>query len=159
MIVVQALAKQFVQGRGRQRRVVDAVQGVSFEAADGCITGLLGPNGAGKTTTISGKYGISGVMMLVEESPTRYAAWVNSGEIPSCISMGTKMGAMINHFAEAEPTNRLTKAVRPMIPTTVSWAGKAIAPSQPAPDMASNRPILELLKAAMNWAAKNAMTM
>ena len=52
MIVVQALAKQFVQGRGRQRRVVDAVQGVSFEAADGCITGLLGPNGAGKTTTL-----------------------------------------------------------------------------------------------------------
>ena len=52
MIVGQALAKQFVQGRGRQRRVVDAVQGVSFEAADGCITGLLGPNGAGKTTTL-----------------------------------------------------------------------------------------------------------
>lgn len=52
MIVVQALAKQFVQGRGRQRRVVDAVQGVSFQAADACITGLLGPNGAGKTTTL-----------------------------------------------------------------------------------------------------------
>jgi sodium transport system ATP-binding protein len=52
MIAVQALAKQFVQGRGRQRRVVDAVQAVSFQAADGCITGLLGPNGAGKTTTL-----------------------------------------------------------------------------------------------------------
>jgi sodium transport system ATP-binding protein len=32
--------------------VVDAVQGVTFQAADGCITGLLGPNGAGKTTTL-----------------------------------------------------------------------------------------------------------
>jgi sodium transport system ATP-binding protein len=52
VIEVQALAKQFVQGRGRQRRVVEAVQGVSFQAADGCITGLLGPNGAGKTTTL-----------------------------------------------------------------------------------------------------------
>lgn len=31
---------------------VHAVQGVSFSAADGKITGLLGPNGAGKTTTL-----------------------------------------------------------------------------------------------------------
>ena len=31
---------------------VRAVQGVSFTAADGQITGLLGPNGAGKTTTL-----------------------------------------------------------------------------------------------------------
>lgn len=31
---------------------VKALQGVSFSAADGQITGLLGPNGAGKTTTL-----------------------------------------------------------------------------------------------------------
>ena len=31
---------------------VKAVQGVSFEAPDGKITGLLGPNGAGKSTTL-----------------------------------------------------------------------------------------------------------
>ena len=52
MIEVQGLAKRFVQGRGRARREVVAVQSVSFTAADGCITGLLGPNGAGKTTTL-----------------------------------------------------------------------------------------------------------
>jgi sodium transport system ATP-binding protein len=52
MIVVEQLSKQFNQGRGKQARLVKAVQGVSFTAADGCITGLLGPNGAGKTTTL-----------------------------------------------------------------------------------------------------------
>ena len=31
---------------------VVAVDGVRFDAADGCVTGLLGPNGAGKTTAL-----------------------------------------------------------------------------------------------------------
>jgi sodium transport system ATP-binding protein len=48
MIEVQALRKSF-QARGRSIRAVD---GVSFDARDGEITGLLGPNGAGKTTTL-----------------------------------------------------------------------------------------------------------
>jgi sodium transport system ATP-binding protein len=52
MIEVQQVAKRFMQGRGKKMRTVQAVDGVSFVAADGCITGLLGPNGAGKTTTL-----------------------------------------------------------------------------------------------------------
>lgn len=44
MIVIEALAKNY--------GTVAAVRGVSFHAADGCVTGLLGPNGAGKTTTL-----------------------------------------------------------------------------------------------------------
>ncbi len=52
MIDVQQLAKHFTQGSGRNKRSVQAVDGVSFTAADGRITGLLGPNGAGKTTTL-----------------------------------------------------------------------------------------------------------
>jgi sodium transport system ATP-binding protein len=52
MIEVRQLAKRFMSGRGKQARVVQAVGGVSFVAADGRITGLLGPNGAGKTTTL-----------------------------------------------------------------------------------------------------------
>ena len=52
MIEVRQLSKSFTQGRGAKRRTVQAVNGVNFTAADGCITGLLGPNGAGKTTTL-----------------------------------------------------------------------------------------------------------
>ena len=52
MIEVQQLSKRFTQGRGKKARTVQAVDGVSFTAADGRITGLLGPNGAGKTTTL-----------------------------------------------------------------------------------------------------------
>jgi sodium transport system ATP-binding protein len=47
VIVVDGLAKAF-----GKRREVRAVDGVSFTAPDGQITGLLGPNGAGKTTLL-----------------------------------------------------------------------------------------------------------
>ena len=47
MIVVDGLIKAF--GRRREIRAVD---GATFVAGDGAITGLLGPNGAGKTTVL-----------------------------------------------------------------------------------------------------------
>lgn len=52
MIEVQDLSKRFRSGRGRQAREVQAVDGVSWTARNGAITGVLGPNGAGKTTTL-----------------------------------------------------------------------------------------------------------
>jgi len=71
MIEVQSLSKRFSAGRGKQVRIVQAVDGVSFTAASGCITGLLGPNGAGKTTTLrmvaglvtpdAGRIGVDGI--------------------------------------------------------------------------------------------------
>ena len=44
MIDISNLQKRF--------GAVQAVKDVSFQAADGTVTGLLGPNGAGKTTTL-----------------------------------------------------------------------------------------------------------
>ena len=61
MIDVEGLRKSFAapgeSGGSRRRRAasparVHAVCDVSFNAADGRVTGLLGPNGAGKTTTL-----------------------------------------------------------------------------------------------------------
>jgi sodium transport system ATP-binding protein len=48
MIEAVGLKKRFKTKQG----LVQAVDGVSFTANDGEITGLLGPNGAGKTTTL-----------------------------------------------------------------------------------------------------------
>ena len=48
MIIANDLHKAFKTKTG----TVNAVDGVSFQAGDGQITGLLGPNGAGKTTTL-----------------------------------------------------------------------------------------------------------
>ena len=50
MIHVENLRKRF--------GTTIAVDGVSFSAADGAVTGLLGPNGAGKTTSLRIIYGL-----------------------------------------------------------------------------------------------------
>jgi sodium transport system ATP-binding protein len=50
MIRVEELQKRF--------GAVAAVDGVSFTALDGAVTGLLGPNGAGKTTSLRMIYGL-----------------------------------------------------------------------------------------------------
>jgi sodium transport system ATP-binding protein len=50
MIRVQDLHKSFGE--------VQAVNGVSFTAENGAVTGLLGPNGAGKTTTLRMLYAL-----------------------------------------------------------------------------------------------------
>jgi sodium transport system ATP-binding protein len=73
MISVQDLKKHFGE--------VKAVDGVSFTAHDGEITGLLGPNGAGKTTTLrmlytlmrpdTGEVRVDGVDAAVDQQTVR----------------------------------------------------------------------------------------
>ena len=78
MIEVESLAKRFGS--------VEAVRDVSFNAADGRITGLLGPNGAGKSTTLrmlytvlrpdTGRARIDGLDVLAEPLAARRAIGV-----------------------------------------------------------------------------------
>ena len=50
MIEIHDLRKRFGK--------VVAVDGVTFSAADGRVTGFVGPNGAGKTTTLRALLGL-----------------------------------------------------------------------------------------------------
>ena len=54
MIEVNNLHKSFVD----KKNTVKALDGMSFKANDGEITGILGPNGAGKTTCLRTLYGL-----------------------------------------------------------------------------------------------------
>ena len=73
MISVNGLRKYFGE--------VKAVDGVSFDAQDGRITGLLGPNGAGKSTTLrvlytvlkpdSGSATIDGIDVVTQDLEAR----------------------------------------------------------------------------------------
>jgi len=47
-----------LQGVKKRFGKVEALRGVSFDVADGQVTGLLGPNGAGKTTALRVVYGV-----------------------------------------------------------------------------------------------------
>ena len=66
MIAVNHVHKRFGEVR--------AVDGVTFTAADGAVTGLLGPNGAGKTTTLRMLYTLmrpdEGRIMIDDVDPT-----------------------------------------------------------------------------------------
>ena len=57
-IEVADLRRTFVTGRGRAKRVVDAVDGISFTLEPGERIAYIGPNGAGKSTSIKMLTGI-----------------------------------------------------------------------------------------------------
>ena len=84
VICVEDLKREFVSKKGllrREKKVVKAVDGISFDVKRGEIFGLLGQNGAGKTTTIkmlttllaptSGKCEVLGYKTFGEEKKIR----------------------------------------------------------------------------------------
>ncbi|MCR6032583.1 ATP-binding cassette domain-containing protein [Nocardioides sp. zg-579] len=52
MIHARGLVQTFHTGRGKEKKAVQAVDGVDIDVAEGEVVGFLGPNGAGKTTTL-----------------------------------------------------------------------------------------------------------
>ena len=94
MIVVRNLHKSFGDVR--------AVNGVSFEARDGEITGLLGPNGAGKTTTLRMLYSLlppdSGEILIDGLNPTRAAMEIKRtlGVVPDSRGLYSRLTAREN---------------------------------------------------------------
>ena len=94
MIVVKDLRKSFGE--------VKAVNGVSFEARDGEITGLLGPNGAGKTTTLRMLYSLlppdDGEILIDGLDPTRDAMAIKRtlGVVPDSRGLYSRLTAREN---------------------------------------------------------------
>ncbi|UTW45780.1 ATP-binding cassette domain-containing protein [bacterium SCSIO 12696] len=102
MIEVKALHKSFGK--------VDAVNGVSFCARDGEITGLLGPNGAGKTTTLRMLYTLlqpdSGAIEVDGINPQQQAQVVRAsmGVVPDAKGLYQRLTARenIRYFAQLQ---------------------------------------------------------
>ena len=100
MIKVSNLHKSFGK--------VKAVNGISFEARDGEITGLLGPNGAGKTTTLRMLYSLlppdDGEISIDGLNPVRDALAIKRtlGVVPDGRGLYTRMTARenIRYYAE-----------------------------------------------------------
>lgn len=94
MIVVNNLYKSFGD--------VKAVNGVTFEARDGEITGLLGPNGAGKTTTLRMLYSLlppdEGEIRIDGLDPTRDAMEIKRtlGVVPDSRGLYSRLTAREN---------------------------------------------------------------
>ena len=116
MIEVQHLHKSFAA----KKTVVKAVDGVSFEARDGEITGLLGPNGAGKTTTLrmlytlmkpdSGRVLVDGVNVADDPESVRRAL----GVLPDARGVYKRLTARENiaYFGELHGLDAATIASR-----------------------------------------------
>ncbi len=116
MIQVQDLRKSFGSGKS----IVKAVDGVSFDAKDGQITGLLGPNGAGKTTTMRMLYTLmqpDGGRILVDgvdASSNATAVREALGVLPDARGLYKRLTARenIQYFADLQGVAKATSQAR-----------------------------------------------
>ena len=115
MIVVNDLHKAFGE--------VNAVNGVSFKARDGEITGLLGPNGAGKTTTLRMLYSLlppdQGEILIDGLDPTRDAMEIKRtlGVVPDSRGLYSRLSARENIQYYGELHGMTRQAIRKRIET------------------------------------------
>jgi sodium transport system ATP-binding protein len=112
LIDVVALEKRFGN--------VTAVNGVSFTAGDGRVTGLLGPNGAGKTTTLRMLYGVmrphAGTISVdgIDAARQPLAAQARVGVLPDVYGLYPRLTARehIRYFGELQGLDKATLAER-----------------------------------------------
>ena len=115
MIEVKNLRKSFGK--------VKAVNGVSFTARDGEITGLLGPNGAGKTTTLRMLYSLlppdEGEIRIDGLDPTRDAMEIKRtlGVVPDSRGLYSRLTARENISYYGELHGMSKDAIRERIET------------------------------------------
>ena len=91
---------------------------------------------------------------LTAESLTRNAACVSSGAMPTAMSIGTKIGARMAHFADAEVMMRFSIPTKRMMPKIVTCGGSASDFRNSAPAMAISAPMPDAPNTYMNCAAK-----
>jgi sodium transport system ATP-binding protein len=116
MIEVQGLRKSFHSRGG----AIVAVDGVSFVARDGEITGLLGPNGAGKTTTLRVLYTLmqpdAGRVLIDGLDPATQAGDVRRrlGVLPDARGLYKRLTARenIGYFGQLHGLDALVMAER-----------------------------------------------
>ena len=106
MIEVNNLHKSFIDKKDKNN-TVKALDGLSFTAKNGEITGILGPNGAGKTTCLRTLYGLlsadEGFVTVdgisVTENPI--AARANLGVFPDKFGLYERLTAyeQVDYFA------------------------------------------------------------
>ncbi|MDT7571706.1 MAG: viologen exporter family transport system ATP-binding protein [Actinomycetota bacterium] len=99
-IDVEQLRREFVVGRGRSRKVIPAVDSISFHVDPGERIAYIGPNGAGKSTSIKMLTGIlhptSGSAQVLGMVP-----WRDRRELTRRI--GTLFGQRSQLWAELTP--------------------------------------------------------
>ena len=112
MIRVEGLCKRFGS--------VTAVDGVSFAAPNGAVTGLLGPNGAGKTTTLRMIYALmrpdAGRILIddVDAVAEPLAGQARLGVLPDISGLYPRLTARenIHYFGELQGLSGATLAAR-----------------------------------------------